>query len=228
MSRRDGTFRIRQDKPVKNCGSTVITPKTKGDVAVAKPIRNVHTIETPRPLFPKIINYTIPTENITEPLTSVEGKRWVPNGPYTKPVDFPEVVVKEMTELINGSELPFEASPSVADIDKVYNEQLTPEQEEAIIEQRRNDNYTKDIKLTKQTFERQLEKDREEAEKANLLLEKQNYEASPLILSTPERQEEDKQVVDVSPKPTRGRKKKEDLSNTTESLFPANNETIKE
>lgn len=115
MSRRNGTFKINENKPVKNCGSTVITPKTKGDVPAAKTVRNVHVIGAAETLH----------------------KAGFSNGELTKALDLltKHENIFHVADFVNPEiekRVKDEASPLVSDIDKVYSEQLTPEQEKAL------------------------------------------------------------------------------------------------
>lgn len=170
MSRRDGTFKIRQDKPVKNCGTTVITPRTKGDTPSAKSTRNIHTIDKKAdsfikddflpndlvmkeaaPPFAFELEMTLPptyfASNEPESLTFQEGKEWVNPGPMIPvqkieapvfPLDLlkPEDVSAGNPIVDKVEVTPIVPIPSVTDIDKTHEEQLTPEQEEALLKQR--------------------------------------------------------------------------------------------
>lgn len=225
MSRRDGTFKIRQDKPIKNCGTTVITPRTKGDVPAAKTVRNVHTIEPIKPLFPKIINYTVPTENITEPIEYDNAKKWIPQGPYTKNVEFPIEVIQEMEKVAEADgiekvaiEVPVgeigtlvEGEPTnLSDVHLPKLDPMPPIQEWT--------EGVSDIKDEASHFEQPTPSLTPQQEK-ELYTEEEKERAAAAVSSNP---------IEVVKKHTRGRKKKEVVSNEDTTLSPANNEDIKE
>lgn len=233
MSRRNGTFKIHQDKPIKNCGTTVITPRTKGDVPTAKTVRNVHTIDKRvdsfvkddflpndlvikevEPPFAFQLEVNLPptffASNEPDPLTYQEGKEWfIPKIEDLSDIkdmeSSPLLTSEEVDQIVNGPDIPF-IEPDVAADKSIINKVELPKLDPVppISEWEEGVSDAKDV------------------------------EPSPFTLISDS--ETEKALNALSPDPiktvkkhTRGRKKKEEVvSNKDATLSPANNEDIKE